>query len=503
MNGYRIAFLSAALLSLVTTGVAAQSTLRIGLAEDPDALDPTLARSFVGRVVFAGLCDKLFDITPDMKIVPQLATGYEWSSDSKSLTIGLRQGVKFQDGEPFNAEAVKFSIERHLTMPGSNRKGEISAVQKVEVVDDHTVTVQLSAPFAPLLAQLTDRAGMMVSPKAAKDLGDKFGTKPVCAGPYKFVERIAQDRIVLEKWADYWDKDNVKIDRVVYQPIPDSTVRLANLRSGQLDFIERVAATDVAGIKSDKSLQLSSIVELGYVGITINLNAGELAKNPLGQDARVRQALELSIDRDALNQVVFNGEFLPGNQYVSPQSPYYAKGAAMPKRDVAKAKALLKEAGQPSPSFTLMLPNGPENERVAQVIQSMAQEVGFDIKLQVTEFARALDLSDQGNFQAFEIGWSGRTDPDGNIYLFLACDGSQNNGKYCNPTAEAAIKAARTTNDMAERLKQYGILAQQLAKDDPIIYLYHRKWIYAFSPKLKGFVPVPDGLVRVKGLTLG
>src|SRR5262249_52965206 len=155
-----------------------------------------------GRVVFAGLCDKLFDITPDVKIVPQLATGYEWSSDSKSLTIGLRQGVKFQDGEPFNAEAVKFSIERHLTMQGSNRKGEISAVQKVEVVDDHTVTLQLSAPFAPLLAQLTDRAGMMVSPKAAKELGDKFGTKPVCAGPYKFVERVAQDRIVLEKWAD-------------------------------------------------------------------------------------------------------------------------------------------------------------------------------------------------------------------------------------------------------------------------------------------------------------
>jgi peptide/nickel transport system substrate-binding protein len=280
-------------------------------------------------------------------------------------------------------------------------------------------------------------------------------------------------------------------------------VRLANLKSGQLDFIERVAATDVADVKADKNLQLSSIVELGYVGITININAGDMAKNPLGQDARVRKALELSIDREALTQVVSNGEFLPGNQPLSPLNPYYAKSVPVPKRDVEKAKALLKEAGQPNPSFTLMVPPGPENEREAQIIQSMAQEAGFDIKLQLTEFARALDLSDAGTFQAFLIGWSGRTDPDGNIYLFLGCKGSQNNGKYCNETAENAINTARTTNDMAARLKQYEIMAEQLGKDDPIIYLFHRKWIYASTPKLKGFVPVPDGLVRVKGLTLG
>jgi peptide/nickel transport system substrate-binding protein len=482
---------------------SAQSTLRIGLAEDPDVLDPTLARTFVGRIVFAGLCDKLFDISPDLKIVPQLATAYEWSSDGKSLSIALRQGVKFQDGEPFNAEAVKFGIERHLTMQGSNRKNEISAVQKVEIVDDHTVTLQLAAPFAPLIAQLTDRAGMMVSPKASKELGDKFGTKPVCAGPYKFAERVAQDRIVLEKFADYWDKDNVKIDKIVYQPIPDSTVRLANLRSGQLDFVERIAATDVASIKQDKKLELTSIVGLGYQGITINVNNGEMAKNPLGQDARLRKAFELSIDRDAINQVVFNGEFLPGNQWVSPRNPYYAKNVPVPKRDVAKAIALLKEAGQPNPSFTMMVPTGPENERVAQVIQSMAKEAGIDVKLQVTEFARSLDLSEKGEMQAFYIGWSGRTDPDGNLYGFVACKGTLNDGHYCNENLDKELNASRTTSNAAERAKIYEAIAEQMSKDDPIIYLYHNKWIYAFSPKLKGFTPIPDGLVRVKGLTLG
>src|SRR5262249_19013269 len=152
---------------------------------------------------------------------------------------------KFHDGEPFNAEAAKFSLERHLNLQGSFRKAEIAQVDKVEVVDALTIRVLLKAPFAPLIAQLTDRAGMMVSPKAAQALGDKFGTAPVCAGPYKFVERVPQDRIVVERFKDYWDKGRVHIDRIVYRPIQDSTVRLANLKSGQLDMLERLLATDV------------------------------------------------------------------------------------------------------------------------------------------------------------------------------------------------------------------------------------------------------------------
>jgi peptide/nickel transport system substrate-binding protein len=501
MRGFKVMML-ASMLAACAGGAMAETTLRIGLAEDPDVLDPTLARTYVGRIVFAGICDKLFDITADLKIVPQLATGYSWSADHKALTVTLRSGVRFQDGEPMDAAAVKYSLERHLKMPGSFRKAEIGAVSSVDVVDDHTVRLNLSTPFAPLLAQLTDRAGMMVSPKAAEAAGDKFGNHPVCAGPYKFVERIAQDRIVLDKFAGYWDKDNVHIDKVIYQPIPDSTVRLANLRSGQLDFIERAAATDVKSIEREKKLQLSAIVGLGYDGITINLANGDMAKNPLGQDPRVRRAFELSLDRDAINQVVFEGQFLPGNQWVSPQNPYYAKNDPAPKRDVAKARALLKEAGVPNPSFTLMVPIGPEPERAAQVIQSMAKEAGFDIKLQVTEFARALDLAELGKMEAFFLAWSGRTDPDGNLYSFFACGAALNYGLYCNPRVEKELDLSRTTADPSERLKHYEAIAAQSAKDEPIIYLFHRKWIYAYSPKLSGFTPIPDGLVRVKGLTL-
>src|ERR1700746_1161482 len=221
-----------AVLPLVASAFAQAQTLRIGLAEDPDVLDPTLARTFVGRIVFASLCDKLFDIDEKLNIVPQLATSYEWSADSKALTLKVRPGVTFHDGEKLDAAAVKFNIERHKTMPGSNRRGELAPVSSVDVIDAATVRLNLSAPFAPLLAQLADRAGMMVSPKAAQSEGEKFGAKPVCSGPFRFVERVAQDRIVVERYPQYWNKDKVHFDKVIFLPIPDSTVRLPHPQPG-------------------------------------------------------------------------------------------------------------------------------------------------------------------------------------------------------------------------------------------------------------------------------
>src|SRR2546421_2673963 len=405
MKILRFAAVAAALLLSFQAVAQAQTTLRIGLAEDPDILDPTLGRTYVGRIVFASFCDKLFDIDEKINIVPQLALSHETSADGKEVTIKLRPGVKFHDGEPFDAEAAKFSLDRHLTLPTSFRKPELAAVDHVDVVDPLTIKLVLKSPFSPLIAQLTDRAGMMVSPKAAKEAGDKFGLHPVCAGPYKFVERVQQDRMVFEKFADYWNKDNVFIDRVVFLPIVDATVRLANLKSGGLDLIERVLATDIKDVRADSRLVLSTAPELGYLGLTVNLG-NDKAKGPLSQSAKVRQALDLSIDREALNQVVFNGEFTPGNQWVSPTHPYYQKAFPLHGRDIAKAKALLKEAGVSLPvTVDYMVPKGTEYEAVAQVVQSMAAEAGFDIKVRVVEFATTFKQAQAGEFQIFQINW--------------------------------------------------------------------------------------------------
>jgi peptide/nickel transport system substrate-binding protein len=491
--------------TMATFTVQAQTlpTLRIGLAEDPDVLDPTLARSFVGRIVFSSLCDKLVDIDEKLNVVPQLATSWVWSADNKSITMKLRSGVTFHDGEKFDAAAVKFNIDRHKNLAGSNRRGELLPVTTVDVIDDLTAKINLSAPFSPLLTVLADRAGMMVSPKAALANPTNFGTRPVCSGPFKFTERVAQDRIVLERFANYWNKAEIHFDKVIFLPIVDATVRLANLRSGQLDFIERVAPSDVASIKADKKLSISRITELGYQGITINTGKSDFAqKNPLGRDPRVREAFELSLDRAGIVQVAMDGEATPGNQWVPPANSFYAKNVPIPKRDIARAKALLKEAGVPNPVFTLMTPTTSDGQRVAQVVQAMAKEAGFDVKIQSTEFATSLNLADKGQFDAYVLAWSGRADPDGNLFSFYGCKQPLNYSGECRPQWDELLNRSRNTLDTAGRIKVFATLAAETVRERPIVYLFHRNWLWAYNKKLTGMRTIPDGLVRVQGLKM-
>lgn len=490
------------LLSAVTPSLA--QTLRVGLAEDPDVLDPTLARTFVGRIVFAALCDKLLEVDEKLGIVPQLALSWQWSADAKALTMKLRPGVVFHDGEKLDAAAVKFNLERHKTMPGSNRRGELAPLASVDVVDPLTVRLNLSAPFSPLLATLADRAGMMLSPKAAQAAGDKFGNKPVCSGPFRFVERVAQDRIVFERFDGYWNKANVHFDKITYTPIVDATVRLANLKSGQFDFIERVAASDVEKLQAEKKFKLARITEIGYQGITINIGKSDKARaSPLGRDARVREAFELSLDRQGLAQVVMDNEATVGNQWVAPNNPYYVKGLPVPKRNVERARALLKEAGVSNPSFTLVTPTTSDAQRLALVVQAMARDAGFDVKIQATEFATSLNMADKGDFEAYVLAWSGRADPDGNAFSFHACKQPLNYAGYCSAETDALLTQARTLLDPAARKKVYEQVAAQVLKERPVVYLYHRNWLWAYAPKLTGVRQIPDGLLRVTGLKFG
>jgi peptide/nickel transport system substrate-binding protein len=492
--------LTLAIALLAAGPAAAQSVLRIGLNDDPDALDPTISRAYTGRLVFAAVCDKLFDVTPDLKIVPQLATGYEWASDQKSVTIKLRPGVKFHDGEPFNAEAVKFNIERHINTAGSFRKPEIGQISSVDVINDTTVRFNLSEPLVPLLAALTDRSGMMVSPKAAKALGDKFGTRPVCAGPYRFVERVAQGKIVFERFPDYWDKANIHVDRVEFVPILDSTARLASLRSGDLHMIERASPTDLPEIRGDSRLKVSGVPELGYQMIPMNVANGPRAKTL--SDVRVRQAIDLAIDREVLIQTVFNNEYIPGNQWISPTSMYYNAKLPVRKRDVAKARQLLKEAGQPNLTFTLIVPPERDRQEAAQIIQAMLAEAGITMNIQTQENVTMLTNGRKGDFEAYFTFWSGRPDPDGNVFTHNTCKGAQNDSRYCNAEVDALLTKARQTPDPADRKKLYDQATEHLLRDLPRLHLWHRRVFTGYSAKVTGFTPYPDGIIRLRGLKL-
>ncbi|MFU8883208.1 MAG: ABC transporter substrate-binding protein, partial [Rhodobacterales bacterium] len=479
--------MTALLASVAMTSGAYAADLRIGLQEDPDALDTDQARTFVGRIVFESLCDKLVNITPGLEFIPELATAWAWSDNGTTLTMQLREDAVFHDGTPFDAAAVVANIERSKNLAESRRKSELTSVETVTATGPHEVTFSLASPDATLIAQLSDRAGMMLSPTAAAEKGLELANDPVCSGPYKFVERIQQDRIVLEKFADHYDADSYSFERLIFLPIPDTTVRLANLRSGDLHMLERLAPSDVAGVEADGNLAFAAATSLGYQGITVNVNNGARAETPFGQDARVRRALSLAIDREVINQVVFEGTYAAGNQPFPPTSPWYDQTNPVEARDVDAARALLAEAGLDGISIEIQAPNNPVQLQLMQVVQAMASEAGIAISIKATEFATMLSEQTAGNYQGSQVGWSGRTDPDGNIHSFMTCAGGLNDSKFCSQEVDTLLNEARLSTDTAERKAKYDAANAILRKELPIIYLYHQTWLWAMSNKVQGF----------------
>lgn len=491
-----------ALAGCLLAFTAQANELRIALQDDPDMLDPAQSRSFLGRIVYTAMCDKLVDVNENVEFVPMLATDWATSDDGLKLVLNLREGVKFHDGETLDAESVVYTINRNLTLPESRRKSELASVEKVEATGPLQVTFTLKSPDSSLLAQLSDRAGIIVSPKAAEAAGANFGQHPVCAGPYKFVERVAQDRIVVEKFAEYYDADRIHIDKVTYIPIPDSTVRLANLRSGDVQLVDRIAATDVEIVKGDASLGYAEAIGLGSMGMYVNVSDNDLAKGPVGQDKRVRQAFSLAIDRDAIAQVVFAGTAVAGNQPWPPNSPWYNKDIPVQPRDIEKAKALMAEAGLDRISFPVQHNNNPVVTQAMQMIQAMVAEAGFDIELRSTEFATLLNEQAAKNYVISRSDWSGRPDPDGNTHQFYTSTGGQNETGYNNPEVDRLLNEAREAADPAVRKQKYDEFAKIITDELPIITIGHQSYLYGFSAKLEGFKAYPDAMIRLQDLKL-
>ncbi len=508
MHRFLLAALSALTLAAATPFPPAHAQtmgkeLRIGLREDPDLLDPTLGSSYVGRLVYAGMCDKLFDLDAKLAIVPQLATGYRYE-DPTHLVITLRPNVTFQDGEKLDAEAVKYTLTRNLTLKGSMRAGEINAIKAIDIIDPLTLRLVLKAPSAPLLSQLADRAGIIIAPKAAEAAGPaKFGLHPVCAGPFAFHSRVAEDRIVLDRFPGYWNAGAIHFERLVYLPVVNSAARLANLKAGALDMVEYILPTDMSQVRADPKLKLAVGDGLGYGGITINTGNGPAADTALGRNALVRQAFDLSIDRSALVKVVYNGAFAPTAQANPPTSPFFVPSVTPPARDVARARELLKEAKVVLPvPVVLTASTNPDSQQVAEVVQAMARDAGFDVRIRTMEFASSLSAAYHGDFQAYLVGWSGRADADGNMWSMLHTGGPFNYGRYANPAVDRLLDAAREETDVAKRRDLYAQVWTEERKDLPIVYLWNTRNIVGMRKDLMGFQQVPDGLIRPQGMYL-
>lgn len=495
-----VAAIGAVMLSAAAWG----QELRVGIPDDPDALDPDRTRSFYGVTILSNMCDSLFELDENMDFSGELASDWSWSEDGLQLTVNLRPDVTFHDGTPFNADAVVYNIERSRDLPGTLRTADLGTITNISATDDSTVVFDLSAPFAPLLAKLSERLGMMISPTAAEASGEDFPNQPICAGPYQFVERIAQDRIVLERYPDYWNPEPYHVERVVFSVIPDTTIRLANLQSGEIDLLSRLSPTDVAQVEADSDIGIAAIDSLGYQSLIINVAKGPRSETPLGQDPRVREAFELALDRQAMVDVAFEGQYTAGNQFASPNSPIYNTDIPVPARNAEQARAILADAGYTDPvPVEILVPNRPNTVRVAEMIQAMGSDAGFDVSLNVVEFASTLNLSDQGDFEVWgPIGPQTAIDPDDATFMSLHSTGDRNVGSYSSPEMDAAMEESRRVTDPDARREVLAQVAEIITTDRSVIYLYHTRFIWAFNDNVEGFVAYPDGHLRVRGISV-
>lgn len=479
----------------------------VALAEAPDALDPTVAATYVGRIVFANMCEKLYDVGSGLQFVPQLAAAMpQISNDGKTYTIPLREGVRFNDGTKFDAAAVKTTLEHYLTDPLSSRASELAAVKSIEVVDPLTVRLQLSEPFSPLTSILADRSGMILSPTQLDKLGDKFSRDPVCVGAFAFKDRPSPDEIELTKSKYYYDEDNVHLDGIDFSVVTENNVRAANLRSGDIDVADRIAPPDMATLKAESGVKLWPVTSLGYQGITINVSnsngagkPGQIVSNPLAQNPELRQAFDLSLDRDVINKVVFQGQYVPACTPISPVNPL-APDITCPTRDIAKAKQLVAQSGVPTPIPVTLVVEAANSEatRLGTVIQSMAKPAGFDVNIKATEFTTALEQAEAGNFETFQVGWSGRLDPDQNIAPAWDPNSTLNYSGADYADVEQLMARERATTDSAQRAQIFAQMSQAFLEHDNIIYLYYPKVVLGYTSSLTGIQYRADGLIHLE-----
>jgi peptide/nickel transport system substrate-binding protein len=481
-------------------------TITVGLtAGEPDALDPTLARTFSGREVFLTFCEKLYDLNSKAQIVPQLASALPTiSKDKLTVTIPLRKGIKFNDGTPFNADAVVKSIQRDQTLKGSARASEISPVDSVTAQGQYTVVFHLKSPYSPLTAQLADRAGMVMSPTQLDKLGDKFAQNPICVGPFMYQNRVAGDSITVVKSPFYYNKKNVHLDKIVFKVENDASAAAAALKAGDLQALDGIDSTQLQGILHTPSLRVIKQTGLGYQGLTINIgNKNGLLKaytnvgTAIASNAKLREAFEMAIDRKAMNKVVFGGTVLPGCTPISPSSAWYDASVKCTPYNPTQAKKLVQQSGISNPTVHLMVPVGTAAARQAQFLQSEEQAVGINVVIDTTDFVTSLAKADAGTYETFQIGWSGRVDPDGNIYQFVATTGSQNDSGYSNPRLDLILNNARKATTEKARKTLYRAAEKIILADRPLIYLYHPVTRAGLNKSLKGISLYPDTLLRV------
>lgn len=467
-------------------------TLNVGINSDFVTLNPAMSSALIDRQAFINIFDPLLKLSPNMKIQANLVTHWKITNGGKTYTLFLRHGVKFQDGTPFNAQAIVYNFRWDLNPANASpRSTNLELISGMRTPNPYELVVNLKAPFAPFLSVLAGRAGMINSPTAMLKEGKNYQDHPVGTGPFEVVSWDPQGNLVLKKNPHYWQKGKPYLNRIVYTPIIQPTQEYNALLTGQVGLVDSVPYQDVNTIKHQPGIHSQVMSGLGYNSLELNTTSGPL------RNFHNRSAINLAINRQALIRLIYFGHTRPAYSEYPPSSWAYNPHLKSP-YSIADAKKQLKLAGDPKGfSVTLQMANDSTDEQMGQAIQSELGKVGIKVKLEPLDFTTLLENGVNGNYQMNILGWSGRVDPDQNAYAFDTTGGSFNFPKYSNPVVNRFLLQARESQNQAVRARLYNDTAKILLQQAPYVFIAYTPVIQAWSNKVHGFREYPDDLMRL------
>ena len=497
--------LFALLLLVGLSGLAAaQGNLVIAQGTDPVTLDPHSVTDSPTATVVSHLFETLFELTPEGEIVPLLAESYEASGDGTVWTIKLREGIVFHDGTPFNAEAVKVNLDRFLNPDNAfTFRFLLARVQQVDVVDEYTVQLTLSTPFAPLLAHLTHNTISMISPAAIEQYGEDIVENPVGTGPFTLESWQRGERITLTRFEDYWG-EKPGVERVTFLTVPEGTTRMALIESGEAHVAVRVPPADVARLDAHPEITVENVSSLRTIYIYFNHTMEPFT------DRRVRQAVNYAVDKELIAEFVFGGAVRPSDAPIAPGIFGYTS-VGFYEYNPERARELLTEAGYPDGfSTTLYCPTGRylQDIQTCEAIQSQLAEVGINASIETLEWTSYLEFTGRGvnenTVPMGMLGW-GTVTGDADYGLFALFHTSEhvpagsNRSFYSNALVDDLLDQARSTADNAVREQLYADVMEIIWNDAAWLFLHSETQLVAVRDNVEGLVIHPTE--RVLALT--
>lgn len=469
--------------------------LNIAFTSDTKTLDPVFSINFSERQPLYLIYNTLLALRPDSTVGPELADSWKVSEDGLLLTLHIRSGVKFHDGTPVDAAAIKFNLDRRLDPAvASPQRAQLAAiVESVSVKGDSEVELRLKAPSPGLLGMLAQREGFIASPTAVEKLGADFARTPVGSGPFVFKEWTPGRRIVVERNAEYWETGKPYLDRIVFNDVSNAVVAVQRLLTGEIDYISALSPTDVRQIENRPGINL----ERSAAGRLYALQ-WQVDRPPFNNE-KLRQAVAHAIDRKRIVDILMGGKAPIAEGLTAPVLWWHNAELKSYAYDPAKAKALLAEAGHANglevplstPQITLL-------QQINQLVQEQLKAVGITVKLDPVAQSDWYPRIAQGLINFSPIRWSDRPDPDGLLTILLHSKGNQNSTKYASPEMDALLDKGRRTTDQAERRKIYQEAQALATRDLPYVPLFFSVEYAALRDTVRGHEWIPDEIPRFR-----